>query len=1006
MTDRSKNVEEVLASGTRIEEFVIERALQSGGFGVTYLAQDRSLGRRVAIKEYLPREWGARRADGSVGPRSSSHEEDYRWGLTRFLEEARTLARLDHPRIVRVYRVIEAWGTAYMVMEYVEGRNLEEALRAEGPWPEARVRSLLEALLPGVGLVHGAGLVHRDIKPANVMLRADGTPVLIDFGAARYAAGVHSRSLTSVLTPGYAPYEQYSTAGKQGPWTDVYALGAVAYRALSGRAPVEATVRMDAVARAARDARAGKAPAGEGPDPDPLAPVAQAAAGGVGEAFGAAVTSALAVWPEDRPRDVVAWRTQWDGGEAVGTGSGIDAGDRSGSRKSRIRGAVRRAAYGVAALVVAAGVAVGIVTRGGDGNAVPPGDTAQAVPPGDTVQEEERGNVGAGGTTAANVTGSASSSPASGDAGDSGSASSPPDVGNAGESGSASSSPASGDAGESSSASGSPDVGNAGASVSPAATPAEVETALGLNRTAWRLIQTGLAREGFDPGSVDGDPGPRTRAALADWQRMQETDATGYLDAESMRTLREAGRTAELLLPASQFNGVVTDVTGGIIPGVTVEAAGPALIEGSRFAETDDAGRYLLGDLPPGVYTVTFTLDGFSTLVVEQQELPAGFTAAVDAELSVGVLEGIVINSDNSDCSRQVNLVAGRRTYERTVTLDGGCSSMHYPDGRPAVYYGFTLDQPATVVWEMFGDSVGAWLALRSGTPPGSDAALEENDYFGGRGVDARIERFLDAGSYTIEAARIIDDEFSSRWSSDDYRLTLTVAADPLQQPASQFTGVVTDSTGGDLAGVTVEAANPALIEGSRRAETDDAGRYLLGGLRPGVYTVKIAPPGFSSVVVERELQAGFTATVDATLSVGAYYRPAPVVVNGGVASDETLDFSSAPLAAIDFAGDQDVYRIVVTNHQIEERFGSTLSELEQMGIQPEVALYVYTTGDTDTFGELLNASGAVLEYDDDGGDGLNFRLLDWVGSGTYYVRVRHFDRDGAGLYQVFAVID
>ncbi len=383
MTDRSRNVDEMLAAGTRIEEFVVERELQSGGFGVTYLAQDRSLGRRVAIKEYLPRDWGARRVDGSVGPRSSSHEKDYRWGLTRFLEEARTLARLDHPRIVRVHRVIEAWGTAYMVMEYVEGRNLEEALQAEGPWPEARVRALLEELLPGVALVHGAGLIHRDVKPANVMLRGDGTPVLIDFGAARYAAGVHSRSLTSVLTPGYAPHEQYSTAGKQGPWTDVYALGAVAYRALSGRPPVEATVRVDAVARAARDGKA--ASAHDGPDPDPLAPVAQAAAGAVSEAFGRAVTAALAVWPEDRPRDVAAWRARWDDGAAVRSAAEADQGGRRSPEPDRSPalvprpappvnpgrsappriGGVRRAAYGTAAVAAVAVVGVAWWVRDG-----------------------------------------------------------------------------------------------------------------------------------------------------------------------------------------------------------------------------------------------------------------------------------------------------------------------------------------------------------------------------------------------------------------------------------------------------------------------------------------------------------------------------------------------------------------------------------------------------------------------------------------------------------------
>ena len=342
MRDRSRNVEDMLPPGTRIEEFEIERALQSGGFGVTYLARDRSLGRRVAIKEYLPREWGGRRSDGSVGPRSSSHAKDYRWGLTRFLEEARTLARLDHPRIVRVHRVIEAWGTAYMVMEYVEGRDLEAALQAEGPWPEARVRELLEALLPGVALVHAAGLIHRDVKPANVMLRADGTPVLIDFGSARYAAGVHSHSLTSVLTPGYAPQEQYHQAsGQQGAWTDVYALGAVAYRALSGQAPVEAPRRVEAAARR---------------QPDPLAPVSEAAAGGVSEVFGRAVTSALAVFSENRPRDVSAWRAQWDAGAAASPSPSPPPAPSPSPAPVR-----PWLTAGLAALVLAAGVAVGLI---------------------------------------------------------------------------------------------------------------------------------------------------------------------------------------------------------------------------------------------------------------------------------------------------------------------------------------------------------------------------------------------------------------------------------------------------------------------------------------------------------------------------------------------------------------------------------------------------------------------------------------------------------------------
>ena len=353
MRDRSRNVEDALPPGTRIEEFVIEQALQSGGFGMTYLAQDRSLGRRVAIKEYLPREWGGRRSDGTVGPRSASYAADFRWGLARFLEEARTLARLDHPRIVRVYRVIEAWGTAYMVMEYVEGRNLEETLKAEGPWPEERVRALLDELLPGLEQVHAAGLIHRDVKPANVMLRSDGTPVLIDFGSARYAAGAHSHALTSVLTPGYAPHEQYQTKGKQGAWTDVYALGAVAYRALSGQAPAEAAARVGAIAQK---------------QADPLAPVSQAAAGVVSESFAAAVTSALALFSEGRPRDVSAWRAQWDEGAARpvphrgGSGGRTDAEARPVPKKPWLRGAGRRMAYSAAALAVAAVAAVWIAS--------------------------------------------------------------------------------------------------------------------------------------------------------------------------------------------------------------------------------------------------------------------------------------------------------------------------------------------------------------------------------------------------------------------------------------------------------------------------------------------------------------------------------------------------------------------------------------------------------------------------------------------------------------------
>ena len=279
---------DALAPGTRLEQFEVVRELAAGGFGITYLAKDVRLGRPVAVKEYLPQDWGTRRFDGTIGPRSSSVAGDYEWGLERFLDEARILAFLNHPHIVSVYQIIEDWGTAYLVMEYIEGRSLADELRVAGRLGEARVRAILGGLAAGLEEVHGAGLLHRDIKPANVMLKkSDDSPVLIDFGSARQQMGQHSRGLTAVLTPGYAPIEQYNPKGNQGPWTDIYALGAVAYVALSGHEPEVATERV------------------RGDDPMPgLALVAP----GVSDELARAVDVALAVDEGDRPQDVAAWR--------------------------------------------------------------------------------------------------------------------------------------------------------------------------------------------------------------------------------------------------------------------------------------------------------------------------------------------------------------------------------------------------------------------------------------------------------------------------------------------------------------------------------------------------------------------------------------------------------------------------------------------------------------------------------------------------------------------------
>lgn len=235
-----------LAAQTRLHEYRVEQVLGAGGFGITYLARDTNLDKPVAIKEYLPSELAARAPDGAVQALNTEREGDYKWGLDRFLQEARTLAKFSHPNIVRVLRYFEANATAYMVMDFEAGEPLKNRLAAAPQPAEAELRALLGPLLDGLAAVHAAGFLHRDIKPDNIFIRADGRPVLIDFGAARQALGGETRALTAVLTPGFAPLEQYSGDGRQGPWTDLYALGGVLFKAATGRNPPDAVARMRA----------------------------------------------------------------------------------------------------------------------------------------------------------------------------------------------------------------------------------------------------------------------------------------------------------------------------------------------------------------------------------------------------------------------------------------------------------------------------------------------------------------------------------------------------------------------------------------------------------------------------------------------------------------------------------------------------------------------------------------------------------------------------------------
>jgi serine/threonine protein kinase len=229
---------------TMLLEYRLESVLGMGGFGITYLGWDTNLEKHVAIKEYLPGQLAMRALDGSVVPVNTDHKYNFKWGLERFIQEARTLARFSHPNIVRVNRFFEANGTSYMVMDYEAGQSLSQRLRRAPISDELTLKNILLPILDGLQAVHEAGFLHRDIKPSNVFVRENGTPLLLDFGAARMAADGDSKSLTAIVSAGYAPLEQYSSGGNQGPWSDIYALAGVMYRAVTNEIPPDAVKRM------------------------------------------------------------------------------------------------------------------------------------------------------------------------------------------------------------------------------------------------------------------------------------------------------------------------------------------------------------------------------------------------------------------------------------------------------------------------------------------------------------------------------------------------------------------------------------------------------------------------------------------------------------------------------------------------------------------------------------------------------------------------------------------
>ncbi|MDX2156148.1 MAG: protein kinase, partial [Hyphomicrobiaceae bacterium] len=318
---------EVLKTDTVLDrKYRIDRVIGAGGFGITYQAFDLGLASPVAVKEYYPSQFGVRDSSMSVRPRSDSDRQLFDRLKASFLREARTLAQFDHPAIVRVLSVFESHGTAYMVMKYESGPSLKAWLQGLGRSPrQSELDRLLWPLLDALEAMHRADFLHRDIAPDNIIVRSDGTPVLLDFGASRRVYTDMSGTLTGVVKQGYSPQEQYSSDVRvQGPWTDIYALGATLYLAVTGRVPTEATARMLE---------------------DGLNPALDSAHGGYRPEFLAAIDAAMQLHPRNRPQTVGEWRDMLffgadsdfpsDGGEGYLTGGSGYASDRGPSSMPR-----------------------------------------------------------------------------------------------------------------------------------------------------------------------------------------------------------------------------------------------------------------------------------------------------------------------------------------------------------------------------------------------------------------------------------------------------------------------------------------------------------------------------------------------------------------------------------------------------------------------------------------------------------------------------------------------
>ena len=236
---------QALPNGFQLQDYRIVKQLSGGGFSIVYLAYDQQ-GTPVAIKEYLPSALALRQDGADVLATSADNLATFRYGMKCFFEEGRALANISHPNVVRVTNFFRANETVYMVMQYERGKTLQDHIQSQkGEIKENFIRRVFAELLNGLREVHTRKILHLDIKPANIYIRLDGTPVLLDFGAARQTLTSEKSKLSPMYTPGFAAPEQYKNRELLGPWSDIYSIGASMFACLAGFAPQAADLRSE-----------------------------------------------------------------------------------------------------------------------------------------------------------------------------------------------------------------------------------------------------------------------------------------------------------------------------------------------------------------------------------------------------------------------------------------------------------------------------------------------------------------------------------------------------------------------------------------------------------------------------------------------------------------------------------------------------------------------------------------------------------------------------------------